>query len=675
MKNLFKSLMLIAVAAMAFTSCSKDSGVENTTEGPKMKLTLRAGNPEVMLAVSDDSRTELVGGVPYWSVGDQIGVSTNGTSDNAAFKNDNTSAASQTTTFTGETAVSSTIYTYYPFTGNGIGAVTGNTGAKIDLPANQNPTATSFDGKADLLVGKPLTLTESSTTVTNLQFARVGGIVKVILKDNSTNNKLSGEHVATLSVTTDGTNYLAGRVVLDIVNGKLYEPYYNQSNKVTANYTASTQYEVNGTNATFLGVYPRTLDAGAKLTIEAETEGYSISKEITLPAPLEIIPGKQTTLNITLTDANLTPAATGFALPFTDDFSWVPGNTTTALPIDKFPKNQSNEPLYSATAYAYPDTTPNVLKLGSSNSRGYFTTADLNLSQAFTVIVRAADYGTDGSTLNVSIGDNSQTAALTSDYKFYKFEFAPQGNKAKVKVQVDGKRGYIADFQVLSGHDVELPTILTITSEETMNLAAAGGVTTITYSLENPKTDVSIAASADGSAADWINTFDSETPGEISFLVEENKGEAREGTVTVTYGDISKTITIKQAAPVASGTFVATFTVNALGLGSDGTDINNKAIIENGATMTFTKGSDSNPPKYYAAGIRMYTANKLTISAPGNITSVVFTFVGTYNKINSATPGTYTAATNTWTGSANSILFGASAQTRIASVVVTYTVD
>ena len=119
MKTLFKSLMLVAAAAMAFTSCSKDDGVDNGTEGPKMKLTLRAGNPEVA-AASQDSRTELVGAVPYWSVEDRIGVSTNGTTTNYQFTN-TANAPAQTTTFSGTTSVSSTIYTYYPYTSNGVG--------------------------------------------------------------------------------------------------------------------------------------------------------------------------------------------------------------------------------------------------------------------------------------------------------------------------------------------------------------------------------------------------------------------------------------------------------------------------------------------------------------------------------------------------------------------------
>lgn len=548
MKTLFKSLMFIAIAAMAFTSCSKNNGIESEgSEGPMVQLTLRAGNPEVAAAVSDTgSRTELVGGSPYWSVDDKIGVSTNGTSTNYMFTNTAEEAA-KTTTFTGSTTVSSTIYTYYPYTSNGIGNAGSNVGAKIDLPINQNPTATSFDGKADLLVGKPLTLAAEGTTVADLQFARVGGIVKVVLKDNSTDKKLSGQHVNTLSITTDGTNYLAGRVLLDVVNGQLYEPYYDQSNQVKANYTTETQYEIDGTNATFLSVYPRTLESGSKLTIEASTEGYSIKKEISLTSTLEILAGKITTLNITLTDENLTASATGRALPFKDDFAWTSSYTEVSkvLTINDYP-TQGDVALYSATGNTYSETP--ALKLGTSKNLGFFTTTDLDLSQPFTVIVRAKTYSSDESALQITAGKTVKNSDnLTADYKYYAFEFEAESAKSKVKVEVTGKRGHIIDFQVVAGHDITLPAVLTITSPTTVTALGAGETLTMTYILENPavETDVPVASSTES----WIHDFTYDTAGEISFVVDKNEGEERTGTVKVTYKDLpAQQITVNQAA-------------------------------------------------------------------------------------------------------------------------------
>lgn len=185
--------------------------------------------------------------------------------------------------FSGNANISSTIYAYYPFTANGIDKVGDNTGAKVDLPANQTPTASSFDGKADILVSKPLTLDSEGQQVANLEFRRLSAIVKVVLKDQSTGAKLADQHVSSLSITTDGDNTLAGRVVVDLLNYTMYAPYYNGSNTVTATYTTNTEYVINGVSGTYLSVYPRLLAAGSKLVVEAATEGYVIKKRLSCP--------------------------------------------------------------------------------------------------------------------------------------------------------------------------------------------------------------------------------------------------------------------------------------------------------------------------------------------------------------------------------------------------------
>lgn len=620
--------MLVAVAAAALVSCSKDDGTTGGDETPMIELTLRAGNPEVAATAVEGTRTEMQGTIPYWTVGDQIGVSTTAdgtTYTNEAFTNDNTTGPSTTTTFSGKVAVSATIYTYYPYTSNNIGSAGSHTGAKIDIPVNQNPTATSFDGKADILVGKPLTMPAAGQQIENLQFARVGGIVKVVLKDNSTGKLLTDQHVASLSITTDGANTLAGRVVLDIVNGVLYEPYYNASNIVTASYTAETQYAIDGTNGSYLGVFPRTLPAASTLTVTATTEGYAISKAITLAQAIEILAGKVTTLNITLADANITASATGMVLPFVDNFSWIKTTSTSALALKDYPVNADGDPLYTATANTYPETP--ALKLGKSGgtdeNRGYFTTTELDLSQAFTVFVRAKAYGADNSSLQITAGETVKTAAMTADYKYYAFEFEPQSAKAKVEVKVTGNRGHIVDFQVLNGHDLTLPTVLSITSGTPVSVPAAGEVVTATYSVENPIDGTTISASA-GDASAWITDFDYTTPGAVSFIVAENTAaEARTGTVTLTYGALSQSIEINQAAK-NSGDVGANWTYSFV-KGDEGI-VAGTGVTSDGVTWKASlkpTGFDANN------GVR-----GLSWSKPANVTLATSTYTG---KIKSMT--------------------------------------
>lgn len=85
--------------------------------------------------------------------------------------------------------------------------------------------------------------------------------------------------------------------------------------------------------------------------------------------------------------------------------------------------------------------------------------------------------------------------------------------------------------------------VLTLTSEATMEFAAAGGDGEITFTLENAKEGVNLGVACDSI---WVLVND---PAEtITFTVEANNGEAREAKITVSYETKSFEVTIKQAA-------------------------------------------------------------------------------------------------------------------------------
>ena len=604
MKSRFFSGVLLAAATAAFASCSQDSAETVSPELPQFSVTLSAGNPSIAPdAQPQSTRTEMEGTTPYWSVSDQIGVSTDGTSNNVAFTND-ASERARTTTFSGTISAGTTLYTYYPYTANGISGSGDQAGARVDLPANQTPTATSFDGRADLLIGQPLAMTADGTVVGNLQFKRVSAIIKVVLKDNSTAKSLTGQHISMLSLAAGGENWLAGRLTLNLVSGQLLEPSYGQSNKVTAAYTSATQYEPDGTSGTYLSVYPRELPAGSTLTFEAATEGFSISRTVTLAEPVALLPGKINTLTVSLADEHITAAAAGFALPFTDDFSWITTTSNTVLPIDGYPKAEDGTARYSATANTYPETP--ALKFGTANARGSFTTADLDLSQPFTVLVKARDYGTDGSELTVTAGEAaSQNVALTGSYKYYAFEFPAQGSKSKVRVDITGKRGYLLDFQVVAGHDVPLPPELTVTSETTVTASPDGERITTTYTVENPVAGASVTA--DAGDASWINTFETSVEGQVSYTVDANDtGEERSATVTFAYADAKpQTVTVTQPKQGAIASFNSGIFTSANNTGLSGSWDSFQS--GRGIRLTTSKGSASWVKSDFTTAIKTVT--------------------------------------------------------------------
>lgn len=106
-------------------------------------------------------------------------------------------------------------------------------------------------------------------------------------------------------------------------------------------------------------------------------------------------------------------------------------------------------------------------------------------------------------------------------------------------------------------------------------------------------------------------------------------------------------------------------------------------LQKDGVTLTFDKGTNNNPTKWYenGASARMYGGNTLNIASSGdNITEVVFTFTGTDNTMNSTAPcsvnaGTYVedGTTGTWTGNVQNFTItrgGTSGHARIASIEV-----
>ncbi|MBQ1885197.1 MAG: hypothetical protein II165_09310, partial [Bacteroidales bacterium] len=48
------------------------------------------------------------------------------------------------------------------------------------------------------------------------------------------------------------------------------------------------------------------------------------------------------------------------------------------------------------------------------------------------------------------------------------------------------------------------------------------------------------------------------------------------------------------------------------------------AVTEDGISVSFAKGSGSNAPAWYAAGLRLYASNTITISCDDDITEVTF---------------------------------------------------
>ncbi|MGN0007454.1 MAG: fimbrillin family protein [Alistipes sp.] len=212
----------------------------------------------------------------------------------------------------------------------------------------------------------------------------------------------------------------------------------------------------------------------------------------------------------------------------------------------------------------------------------------------------------------------------------------------------------------------------------TANNGTAGSapeVQTVTATLATGCTLGTISADAD-----WVTVLPADDS-TILVSVAENTGAERSATITVNVMKDAavaavKTIAVTQKAPGAAAEATETITMSALGL-TNAQDVTAAPITKGDITITFSKGSNSNAPKYYTSGtaIRAYGGNTFTISAGGKtITKVEITF-GANDGTNAITTNVGTFESPTWTGNATDVVFtigGTTGNRRLSVIKVTY---
>ena len=309
MKRTIIPILLTVFAAVV--SCQRERS--NSQEG--VAITVMAGMPETRTSIEDNGSAWI----PYWNQGDTLAVMVDGNygSPNSLV---NTAADGRTGVFSGTLKSAEdgehTLTAWYP---KGLKAGRSESVHKYELAAEQTlPSLTTFDPSMDLLVGMPATFTvsEGKANVDNMRFRRVFTVVKVTLKDAST--QLSGKKVSRIALTASAAT-LTGKANVEITTGDITR-WENASTTVAGNY-AGSDFTIDGTHSAFLLVNPTTLAKGSVLTVEVTTDDDNllVSKSITLPEDVVFAENKVTTLNFTLTDENVQDKSS--VTSYTWDFS------------------------------------------------------------------------------------------------------------------------------------------------------------------------------------------------------------------------------------------------------------------------------------------------------------------------------------------------------------------
>ena len=648
MKKMIKNLMLVAVAAMGFTACN-DSIEEATRpiEPAEVEMTITADVDETRTWI-DEANSKV-----QWSEGDKLKVIENGATyrTTKAATIDANGLAKFTVSFPENTTA--TEFTYnaiYPATQvveeenvDKINAAK----IKVIMPDAQNPTATSFDPTADILVAKQI-VTDAQPTELSMQFKRLVAMGKMTLTNLPESSTISKVIFTVEDTDAEEQPALAGRNYVDATTGTVQQyGYYGATNTITLNYN-----EPISTRDIYFTCNPFELGEGDKFTVKVVCSDATYTREVTLPEgkTLGFIEGDLSKFSVNMKDAERVENI-GISLPWTENFD------SEDLSKYDIVNGASNTKVYPDDNLAGGAAKGEILigKDGGSmaatfESDGKAKTLNLWFKSNKDVITVSSD--TEGVTVT-KLTSTGYTVALTDGVSKFKITIA--NNNPDTNARVD-------DITLTE----EAPTVEAITiSGATMSFTAGeefvfDGTVTAIYQNGVSK-DVTEDATVDNSDVDMTT--------------------AGTYTVTVTYNGISATYDITiQAAGVKT---------NTIELGN-GTFANSVITWEqDDVTVVQAKGNGStavNKSYVSASNMRLYQGHTLTFTCDYNITKIeLFTTGKYYGPTATADVGTLNnpkteGCTITWTGSAKKIVItngtgSGGDQIRTTKILITYEIS
>lgn len=237
MKRIFSTLMIIAAAAMSFTSCQKQE-VKDSEMIQVSGLTFTSEKP----SFDDETKTEWTGETIQWSKGDKIRIAytcngiwqnAKGTAEKDEVSGEKTAkiyassaleAAAEIAKFIVPEYFQSTTEGIYEFYGLYPSTVCSSTNMKyapsvtVEIPAEQTPSTESFDAKADLMAAKsPQTYTGIPKDPISLLWTRIVAHGHLTLKGLQT---VGEEKISTITLTADSEADMVGQhyLYLDTYN-------------------------------------------------------------------------------------------------------------------------------------------------------------------------------------------------------------------------------------------------------------------------------------------------------------------------------------------------------------------------------------------------------------------------------------------------------------------------
>ena len=333
--------------------------------------------------------------------------------------------------------------------------------------------------------------------------------------------------------------------------------------------------------------------------------------------------------------------------------------TETVLTVAEFlaltdvvPSDATAEEIAAAPRYTLTGTITSV----TNSSYGNFYLNDGTAEVLIYGLVGPEGESKYWATSGAKVGDDITVKTIRTEYNN-----APQGKNATfVEVKTPGTLAFWS-------FDASAVSFL-----------AAGGEKTINVDIYNATSEVVAKSDNAQFSATYAN-------GVLTITALENtEYEAVEGNITVTCGSLSQVIAVYQAAASTSGgeeQEEVTAELKFVAENRESWDASKQTWKVEGVTLVNEKGSSTSAVADYVNPARFYKSSKLTVTADGNITTIVFDCnSGSYatSLSKSITSGTATVSSDkvtlTLDGTSNEYVISSlsDGQVRMDSITVTY---
>ena len=289
MRKIFKSIMLVAAAAMTFASCQREE-LNAPKETVSATLTMHAG--------VEQTKTYLDGNAVLWGKGEAVtlyvgaGETAKFVSSTATDAYENEATASFEFSISDvETSSSYNLGGIYPASA----AVNNNENParfKVTLPDVQTAEVGKYDPSAYIMVLKPETV-ETLPTEYQASFRRATALNKITLTGVN-------ENITSVEITVPEGKDFAGRRYFNLIEGTSGDIYYGQTSTITVN----APYTGESIDVWFCS-WGVELAAGEELTVKMCAAENTYTRTITAKDNgITFAEGKLNTLKISMADIN-----------------------------------------------------------------------------------------------------------------------------------------------------------------------------------------------------------------------------------------------------------------------------------------------------------------------------------------------------------------------------------